>query len=179
MIIDINTPEELYKFMKDNISYGFISQDGTKYLRKEVKEREYMDNIFKNYYFQSPDEVLKNKCGVCYDQVSFAKNVLENNGYNVQTFYTEIRNHVFLVYTLNSKYYYFERSFPHNNGIFAFDTLEDLFKYYLYVQRNNDFHEVIFYEYDQIDYGCDFYDFIMNIKKQNNIKMVLKKELDN
>lgn len=177
MKLDISTPEELYQYMKDNISYGFISQNGTKYLRKNVKEKDYMYIIFKYYYFQSPEEVLVNKCGVCYDQVNFAKFILENNGYDVQTFYTEIRNHAFLVYILNNRYYYFERSFPHNNGIFSFATLEDLFKYYLYVQRNNCFNEVSFYQYNKVNYGCDFYDFIMNIKRKNNIKMVLKKEI--
>lgn len=172
---EINTPEKLYQYMRCNIDYGFVSKFGTKYLRNDVPERIYMNNIFNNYYYQSPEEVYKSNCGICFDQVEFAKNILVNNGYNAKSFYTRIHNHVFLVYEINGKYYYFERCFSNNNGIYRFNSLKELFEYYLSIQKDNKLNEVEFYQYENIKYGCNFDDFISNVKKQNNIKMVLKR----
>ena len=174
MINGISNPQELFSFMKSNIRYGFVSKDGKKYIRKEVEESIYMDNIIRNYYFQKPEEVLISKCGICYDQVALAKKFLLDNNYKVYTFYTRIHNHVFLVYEDNNKYYYFERSFPNHNGIFSFNNLEELFRYYISIQ-NDLINEISFYSYDDVIYGCDFYDFINNIIKNDDIKMVLKR----
>ena len=175
MMNEINTPEKLYQYMKNNIEYGFVSKYGTKFLRNEIPETIYMNNIFKNYYFQSPEELFKSKCGICFDQVEFAKNILGNNGYNVKSFYTKIHNHVFLVYEFNDKYYYYERCFKDNNGIYSFNTLKELFEYYLSIQKDNKLDQIEFFEYDNIKYGSNFDVFISSVKKQNNIKMVLKR----
>ena len=175
MMMEIDTPDKLYKYMKENIKYGFMSRNNTKFLREEVDENKYMNNIIRNYYYQSPTEVYRNKIGICFDQIEFARSILASNGYNVSTYYTKIHNHVFLVIHHNDKYYYFERSFPHNNGIFEFNSFEELCNYYLTIQKDSKLNEVEFYHYKNISYGCDFYDFIASVKKQNDIKLVLKR----
>ena len=175
MINEINTPEKLYQYMKENIEYGFINRYSTKYLRSVVDANVYMNNIFNNYRLQSPMEVYKNRCGICFDQVAFAKEILLNNGIDVETFYTKIHNHVFLVYKYNYRYYYFERSFPHHNGIMGFDTLEELFRYYLSIQEDTKLNEVAFFQFNKVIYGCDFDEYIDNIMKQNNVRMILKR----
>ena len=174
MTNDINTPQKVYDYLVDNVEYGFVSKNGTKYIRSKINSTKYMNSIYNHYYYQSPNELLLSKCGLCFDQVEFARYILSNNGYDVETFYTKIHNHVFLVYKLDNKYFYFDTCIPHYRGIYSFNDIEELFTYYINIQ-NTDLNEIEFYSYSNIPYGCDFYDFIMNIRKQNNIKRVLKK----
>lgn len=174
MINEINTAEKVYNYLIENVKYGFVSKNGTKFIRKDISEVKYMNNLFNHYYYQSPFELNQSKCGLCFDQIEFARYVLYGNGYDVKTFYTKICNHVFLVYRLGNKYYYFDTSIPYFKGIYSFNSLEELFTYYVSKQNTDKYDEIDFYNYKNIPYGCDFYDFINNIRNQNDIQMTLK-----
>ena len=172
---DIKTPFDLYDYMKDNIKYGFVNQNKEKLFRKTTPEIYYMDEIFRNYYFQSPEELLKSKCGICFDQNKLIKYWLKNNNYIVNTYYTTIRNHTIVVYYYNNEYYWFERTFDDYKGIHVFDSLDKLFYYYIYVEDSLD-SNVEIYEYDNIPYGVDLYDFINIAKTKGNlVKKIVKK----
>lgn len=168
---EIKTPKELYSYMKENIEYGFVNQNNEILLRKEKSEIYYMEELLRNYKFQSPEEVIMSKCGLCYDQNELMRYWLESNGYDVKTYFSPIRNHSILVYLDNNKYNWIERTFKDVVGIHDFNNLEDLFNFYLYIQDSEHVSTNI-YEYDIKDYGCNFYDFVSTAKES---KLVLKK----
>ena len=120
---DVNNPKQLYEFMRKNIKYGFISSyDMMIYTRNEIRDSDLYENIlFNSYFLQSPDEVLANKYGICYDQVELARFWFNSNNYLVQTFFTEYHNHSFLVYFDGNTYNLFETTFKDANGIYSFD----------------------------------------------------------
>lgn len=169
---DINTPRELYMFMKENIKYGFVNQQGIVYLRKYTSEIFYMEEFFRNYYYQKPEELLINKCGICYDQNELMKKWLIDNNYEVRTYYSTIRNHCILVYKDNNKYNWIERTFLDSLGIHDFNNLDELFNFYLYTQFDNGINEYEIYEFENIKYGISFYDYIIEAKRG---KLILKK----
>lgn len=166
--IDIKTPLDLYIFMKENIKYGFVNQKDIILKRKAVSDFYYEEELFRNYKFQCAAEVILNKYGLCYDQNELMRYWLESHNYEVFTFYSPIRNHSFLVYKDNDKYIWIETTYKKISGMYEFDSLEDLLKFYITIQgqREN------IYEYSNKNYGCNFYDFITFAK---NSKLVLKK----
>lgn len=168
---DIKTPNDLYMFMKDNIKFGFLNQNNEILLRNKTNEVIFMDELFRHYYFQSPERALWNKCGICFDQNELMKYWLLNNNYDAKTYYTTIRNHAILVYIKDDKYYWIERTYAEAKGIHEYDNFNELINDYIICQNTDD-QEIEIYEYNNINYGLDFYDFITTVK--NNGKLIKK-----
>ena len=131
---ELKTPRDLYNYMRDNISYGFVNQDNNIFLRRDTSEIYYMEELLRNYKFQSPEEVLMTKCGLCYDQNELMRYWLEQNNYEVKTYFSPIMNHSLLVYTDNDKFNWIERTYKDVLGIHDFNNLNDLFEFYLFIQ---------------------------------------------
>ena len=62
-INEIKNPQDVYKFMTDNIEYGWIDINGNKHLNT-------MKEFRKVYRTMSIEEILKYKIGTCIDQVN-------------------------------------------------------------------------------------------------------------
>ena len=97
---NIQSVEHLYNFMRENIKYGFISSiDKKAYRRVEVNDDElYEKMLIESYYLQTPEELLKSKYGLCYDQVELERKWLLDKGYKVLTFFSTHHNHSFLIF---------------------------------------------------------------------------------
>ena len=109
----------------------------------ESIENGWMDlekNIYKNvekgfkkkYVLSSPEEVLENKVGTCFDLVelerSFFKNLdLKYNAY-FMIYYEgkKVYTHTFIVYEEAEKFYWFEYAWILDQGIHEFMSLYDL-----------------------------------------------------
>ena len=121
----INSPQELLKFMGDNIKYGFIGKDG--------KLNQNQDDLFDQYIVQTGDQVLKTKVGTCWDQVELERLWFEKRNYKINTifiwFEANYKNnyptHTFLLYQKDNKWYWFENSFEAYRGIHEFNTIEE------------------------------------------------------
>ena len=89
--------------MKD-IEYGYLYQG------KDISETE---DLAKYYTLNSPEKTIKDKMGVCWDQVELERKYF--NELNVKTKSYFICNydgsffptHTFLVVFINNKYYYY------------------------------------------------------------------------
>ena len=143
-VLQLKTPDELWKYMHENIKYGWTNKNG--------EFREYNDSRqSKEYYFHSPQETVERKSGICGDQVLLEKDWF--NHHNIENhiisfgFKDNIGNrigggHVFLIYVINKKYYYFENAFVPCANIIEFDTLDELIgtaiAAYLVVTNNTD-----------------------------------------
>lgn len=173
---DVKNPYELHNYMKANIKYGFYSTFDMKVHRRlEMDDYSYENLLFSYYYLQKPEELLITKTGICYDQVEFERKWFLDHNYEVHTFYTPYHNHCFLIFKDRDYYYLFETCIKDINGIYIGETLEELLDYYRILQNNFD---MKFYEYSNVNYGCNFYDFISNIIPSKDFISKLKQTID-
>lgn len=118
-----------YEVMKlmDDIEYGWLSKDNQKHLSID---KEFADN----YILQSPKEIIKNKIGVCWDQVELERYYFKGNDWNIKTFFIvhydgdKCPTHTFLTFEKDNKFYWFEHSWEKLRGIHEYRTLKNLLK---------------------------------------------------
>lgn len=115
---------EIMDLMKD-IEYGWIDKNNNKH---SVVDETYSDN----YILRSPNEVIKNKIGVCWDQVELERYYFKGNDWNVKTYFLvhydgdKCPTHTFLTFEKNNKYYWFEHSWERFRGIHEYQSLKEL-----------------------------------------------------
>lgn len=177
MLDNIKTPLELYKYLSENIKYGFVSKKDLKsYIRNvNIESNNYDKLIVDTYFLQTPNELLNSKCGICFDQVELERKWFKENNYEVLSFYSNYHNHVFLVYKDNNKYYLFENCLYFMNGITEFDSLNSLFDYYFNMQLKNSkesINNIELYKYDNVSFNESFNEFITN--RRCNEKIIIK-----
>lgn len=147
---------EIMDFMK-NIEYGWMDKNHNKH--NNVDET-YADH----YILQSPDEIMKNKIGVCWDQVELERYYFKGNDWNVKTYFLvhydddKCPTHTFLTFEKNNTYYWFEHSWERFRGIHTYQSLKELLfdirdKFIKY-ELNNDYvlENLILYEYKKPKY---------------------------
>lgn len=119
------TVEKIMDIMNE-IEYGFKDQYGNNIIDSNPKK---WDNEFNDfYYLQSPEELSKTKCGVCWDQVELERNLFTKYKISVKTFFIYISDgdmlpsHTFLTYENDNKYYWFEHSWGKYRGVHEYDS---------------------------------------------------------
>lgn len=143
-------PEEVFKKM-DSINYGWTDNNGNYYdsLNK--------DNCSK-YKLLKASDIIKNGCGVCWDQVEIERFYLRNNKINVRTFFMyyedgiDDESHTFLTYESNGKYYWLEHAWKEYAGIHEYDTFDKMIQ-----DVKNKFVEKVVKEYDRNKLYCFLY----------------------
>ena len=160
---NINTPEELLKFMSEKIEYGYLGKNGRVYY--------YDNNLFNSdwyeqYILESRDDILKNLCGNCWDQVELERYWFLKNGYKIKTIYEMVKldydnpypTHSFLIYKDNDYWCWFENADYNNRGIHRFNSLDELLnfqygKYIVYLKTfnitNSEIERIIVTEFDK------------------------------
>lgn len=173
---DIKTPEQLLKYMEENIKYGFVDNTGKCY---EPENREEFQNDWATkWQLSSPERLIKVKYAICWDQLELERDWFKTHNYNFKTFYiwfelpynNSYSTHTYLVFENNGKYYYFEYSDFDNRGIYEFSSYEEAIFYQKekliqYNKKNNSIKEeelkhLHIYEYDRPIYGCTANEFI-------------------
>lgn len=120
----IKTPKELFEFMSD-FDYEWMDKDGN--FHKDI-----VPEMYENYSFMSPSEVLKNKKGICVDQTEFERDWFSKNNYEhkVMNIQIDLENespgHAFLIYKDKGKYYWFENAWYNERGIHKYNSYEEL-----------------------------------------------------
>ena len=115
---------EIMNLMED-IKYGWIDKENNKYQLVD-------ENFSCKYILQSPQEVIKNKLGVCWDQVELERYYFKGNNYNIKTFFLvhydndKCPTHTFLTFEKDNKYYWFEHSWEKFKGIHEYKTMKAL-----------------------------------------------------
>lgn len=180
---NIKTPDGLLSFMENNIHYGFVGKNNKKIY---AYDDERVDADFlKEYYLQSPKELLDSGYGVCWDSAEFERQWFSEHGYNNKVFFmmfakeegTDLPTHTFLVFNQDDKWQWFEHSFGDYRGIHEYDNLEDLIedvkrKHYEHAAQNKgakteDFNFLKICEYKKPVYGSSPKEFVSNIFKDN------------
>lgn len=127
----IKTPSELLEYMSNNIRYGFVGRNGKKYF---AGDEDWDSDWYEQCIVQPGIDVLKTKCGTCWDQVELERMWFESHGYEFKTIFlwfevnseNDLPTHTILVYKNNDKWNYFEHSFGIHKGITQHDSLSNL-----------------------------------------------------
>ena len=175
------TPKEIYEQL-DNIEYGWVDNEGAKHCKLQPV-------LFSEIYMlQNPEELIKSKLGVCWDQVElerfyFSKTNLKFHSYDILYINkNQMPNHTFFVYEENNKYYWFEHAFEKYRGIHEFNDLKSLLlkvkeafvtteikDKYAY-EYNEKFLNIFEYDEPKEHLNCtDFYNHFMNGKNVTSI----------
>ncbi len=173
---DIKTPEQLLKYMDENIKYGFVDDSGKEYV--PWNNLEFQEGCQTKWRLSSPKRLIKVGYGHCWDQVELERDWFKTHNYNFKTFYiwfelpynNSYSTHTYLVFERNGKYYYFEHSDSNNRGIHEFESYQEAIHYQKekHIEHNkqrNPINEEILsclhiYEYDTPIYGCTMNEFI-------------------
>ena len=121
--------KEIMQIM-ETISYGFKDSHGNNILDVDPEK---WDQEFPEFYFlQTPEELLKSRCGVCWDQVELERKLFTDAKIKVNTYFiylvdgNDLPSHTFLTFKDNNKYYWFEHSWQKYQGIHEYNSEKEL-----------------------------------------------------
>ncbi|MBC8427365.1 MAG: hypothetical protein H8D97_00590 [Proteobacteria bacterium] len=134
LILEMSSPKELLKFMKD-IKYGLVTTDNKRLYSSDLEKLDssavdwWKDGI--NIKLLTTDEVLKFKIGSCYDQSLLEYKYLKQMGYIVKFVFIEPiitdegSSHSAVFYKENKQWFWFEHSWGPMKGIHGpFKTID-------------------------------------------------------
>ena len=113
---DIKTPEDILKFMDDNIQYGWIDVNGEKHIGN-------MKNFRRLYRTMSLEETLKYGMGTCVENKMFCTRIYEGRDFN--NLEEEEHMHCFLLYYIGDKVFQIEHPNWERVGIYEYESEED------------------------------------------------------
>jgi hypothetical protein len=114
--------EDIFKSM-DNVKYGYLDKFGNKHF-------DITSDFSENYVLQTPEQVITNEIGICWDQVELERYYFGNK--NTKTYFLvhydndKCPTHTFLVFENDNKFYWFEHSWELFRGIHEYISLKDL-----------------------------------------------------
>lgn len=156
----------------NSIEFGFKDESGKNII--QTNPQKWDDEFYQFYYLQTPEELLKSKCGVCWDQVELERKLFSDNNIKVKTYFIYIvdndmlPSHTFLTYENNNTYYWFEHSWGLHRGIHEYkselelllDVKERFKKEHNYVSENS-FLYIYEYQKPKDHIKCnEFYEYI-------------------
>lgn len=164
----------------NKINYGFNINHKDIYPKTD---EEWSNDFSKQYFLQSPEELMHSKLGVCWDQVELERYYLEKENIPCASYFMveydglEYPTHTFMIVSLNDKYYWFEHSWEPYRGIKSFETKEEAlldiktkFKKML-TNRNISNEEIVIYKYDKPPFGINSNDFFKHC--ENGEKVII------
>lgn len=110
--------------MKD-IEYGYL------YEGKDISENE---DLPKHYTLNSPEKTIKDKMGVCWDQVELERKYFDELNVKTKSYFMcnydgfFFPTHTFLVVFIDNKYYYFENAWMPYKGVEEYSSIHELLK---------------------------------------------------
>ena len=117
--------EEIMKLM-DEINYGWVDKEGNPHIK--------LEGFADNYLLQTPEELMKSKLGVCWDQVELERYYFKEKGIDIKSYFIVYYDnkrfpcHTFMSFEDNNKFYWFEHAWEKHKGIKEFDSEEELLK---------------------------------------------------
>ena len=125
----ISTPEELMKYMDNNISYGWIDKNGDRHFIE-------LNGLRENYRISTLDETIECGLGTCIEQANMIKSFFDRIGLETKVFChrtyetednfdNDVHMHCLVFYKDGDKWYHFEHSNQGEIGIHEYDSYED------------------------------------------------------
>ena len=117
--------EDIMKLM-DEINYGWVDKEGNSHIKLEDVENKYL--------LQTPQELMKSKVGVCWDQVELERYYFKEKGIEIKSYFIIYYDnkrfpcHTFISFEDNNKFYWFEHAWERHKGIKEFNSEKELLK---------------------------------------------------
>ena len=165
--------EEIMKKM-DEIEYGWVDKDNKKHIK--------LEGFADNFRLQTPEELIKNKLGVCWDQVEPERYYFKEKGIDIKSYFIvhydgrKCPCHTFISFEDNGKYYWFEHAWERHKGIKEFSSIEDLLnevkRCFIDLELKNGYVEeqLFIYNYEKPKEHIDVIDFYKNAEKGVSVK---------
>ena len=155
------------------IKYGWKDKYGS--IHQNIDE-----TFSENYILETPEEVLKNKVGVCWDQVELERKLFKKNNLNFNTYFIVYYGdkisptHTFLIYKIKNYYYWFEHSWERFRGVHKYknekEALIDITnKFIKYELNNNKNDNLCLYKYEKPKYGINCHEFYKHCEQGEKI----------
>ncbi len=170
--------EELYKYTKEKLEYGWVDTKGKKHYGSNNNDLE--------YHLQKPEETIERNIAICWDKTELLRYYFESNNYeDIKTYliYLYITDdycpsHSIITYKKNNQYIWFETS-QGMGGIRKYkkeeELLKDLKRLFIedlivndMVDKDNDFSKLVCYQYKKPSFsirGSAFYNHARTGKK--------------
>lgn len=164
----------------NEIEYGFNLDNKDIYPKNDD---EWYNDFSKQYFLQSPSQIINSKLGVCWDQVELERYYFGLEKISCESYFIveydglEYPTHTFIIVELNQKYYWFEHSWEPYRGIMEFNSLEEALIYVkdlfikMLVKRNISTEEVVIYKYSKPEYEISSEEFFKHC--ENGEKIIL------
>ena len=168
--------------LMDNIEYGWLDKNNNKH---NLVDNTYQDN----YILETPQEVIQNKIGVCWDQVELERYYLKNHDLNIKTYFLvhydkdKCPTHTFLTYEKDNKYYWLEQAWIKFKGIHEYSSKIELLtdvknKFIMNELKNHCILEnLVLYEYQKPKYHISTQEFFNHCESGKQIDFELDKEV--
>lgn len=157
----------------DDIEYGFVDNNKNIY---PDNLKDWNSNFSKLYHLQSPEELIKNKYGVCWDQVELERYYLTTKNIESKSYFIiaydnkQEPTHTFIVIK-DDKYYWLEHSWEPYRGIHEYNSLNELlndvkikFEESIKKQNVKDY-KLNIYEYNKPRYNLNCIEFMEHCEK--------------
>ena len=160
--------EEILNKMED-INYGFV--DNNKNIYPDDLNN-WDKNFGKLYYLQSPEELMKSKYWVCWDQVELERYYLEKESVKIKSYFIiaydnmQEPTHTFIVIEDLNSYYWIEHSWQTYKGIHEYKSLDELLndvknKFEKSIKEENiNKYEIKIFEYSKPKYHLNCIEFM-------------------
>ena len=172
---DYYNESEVMELMQ-GIEYGWMDKDNNKHF---IVDEQYSEN----YRLQNPKEVMKNKVGVCWDQVELQRYYFKANDWNIKTYFIchydndRCPTHTFLTYEKENHVYWFEHSWEKYRGIHQYNSLKELLKdvkeKFIVTELQNNYNEnnLLLREYSKPNYHLSTLEFYKHCENNNPINL--------
>lgn len=162
---------EIMKKM-DCINYGWTDKEGNIYQNN--------DEFSEKFVFQSPEEVIESKTGICWEQVELERLYFEEENIEIETYFIVYYNnncpsHAFLIYEEKNKYYWFEHSWEIYKGIHEYNSKDELLRdvrdkfIKIEISSQYDSKNLCIYKYNKPKYGISCIEFYKHCESGENI----------
>lgn len=158
----------------NNIEYGWVD--------KNKNIHNYHEKIDNNtYILQSPNEIIKNKVGICFDQVELERSCLKNTNLNIKTYFIahyekdNYKTHTFLTFEKDNNFYWFEHAWEKFKGINKYKTqnelLKDVLRKFIKYGLKNQKENTIIREYKKPKSHISIDEFLKHCEKEEKITL--------
>ena len=158
----------------DTIEYGWVDSSNNKHVD--------MKNYSDSYVLQSPENLLRSRLGVCWDQVELERKLFNDNGIKNRSFFIvyydndKCPTHTFILLEHSNEVYWYEHAWATMRGLHRFDSFEQaiLSVYNTFIDK--ELHgkynpqNLIIYEYETPPYGISCSDFYKHCEKGKRVQ---------
>jgi len=177
----INTPQELLKFMEENLKYGFTYKEQI-FTEDDPNFQEKMDQL---YVLKTEEDLIESGYGVCWDACEFERRFCEQNNIKHECFlYLSFLSreeggptHTFLLFEQDKKWFWFEYTWSFYKGIWRYNSkdeaLQDILKKFCAFNVRT-FDRVEIYKTFKANSGLNTYEFIEHCMQGEKVDLKQK-----